>query len=205
MMKLTATFALIVLLNPLATNADELDQILQQCGAQHGESISNTMNVFDPNFQTTDENLKCVVLCIGQDLQIMTANGQLIQNMVLQDAKGLFDSTRVAASLQQCMQTAIGGPSACDMAFSQWQCLTRAAASSRLASYGQQTNNFGPPVMQSSPGGSLQVGTGMPPSNPGFQNQPPNGGNFQNYPQLAGANPGMPPVPNNQQQNFGRK
>lgn len=87
------------------------DQLVSQC----------SQILVAPPQTSTDERSKCFIQCIGQGLNLIDGNGQLIQSTILRIFQGYQMQQVISQAVGQCSM--IWGTSACDTAYQQWNCV----------------------------------------------------------------------------------
>lgn len=139
----TVVIVLSVFVRALNAQNNALTQLIQQCSVQNGLNPAQALGLLNPFFQTSDEATKCVLLCVAQQSNLMSANGQLVPATVIFDLQGLFNPVISQQIVSQCQQMT-NPATACDTAYMQWQCLIQATARSQglpagYSAYGSQS------------------------------------------------------------------
>lgn len=76
-------------------------------------------------FSTTNEDVKCLIKCVGESMQKITADGKIIKDATLAKPPPMMDLAKLKGSIDACAEEK--GSTDCDTAYVQWQCIVKAA------------------------------------------------------------------------------
>lgn len=103
----------------------EIEAAMATCKGKFPSITDDIIRTMHQEGSTTDDNVKCFMLCLGQSTGRVDSNGVLIKDVILNKPHPYMDPTKVQGAIDGCMSNK--GATACETAYLQWQCLEKAA------------------------------------------------------------------------------